>query len=842
MRTRLLPLPLALAALLGGCPVDGPGVDVDGDSDGYPSRVDCNDDSAAIHPDAIEVCDGLDNNCNGVVDYDVDTPPVWFADSDGDGHGDPDVIVSGCDAPDGFVELPTDCDDADPTTFPEHLELCDGADNDCDGAPDFDGFDEVDADEDGFLDCEDCDDDNAAAFPDAPEVCNGADDDCNGETDEDSALDASEWYADADEDGWGAGGAVTACVAPDGFVDRDGDCDDTEEGVFPGAVELCDGLDNDCDGEADPEGAIGLATWYLDFDGDGHGNPDVATEACLPPSDDYVSGGDDCDDGEPLVHPGATEVCDELDNDCDGAVDEDVAGAPTWYLDLDGDGFGSTAFSMDACFDPGGFSDVATDCDDGNAGVFPGASEVCDGADSNCDGALPADEVDGDGDGLAPCAGDCDDADSATYPYAPEVCDGVDNDCDTAVPSDEADADADGVAVCDGDCDDGDPSIYPGAPELCDGVDEDCDGAVDEGASSADWFLDLDGDGYGTPAMVIEDCAAPGPSGWVTNDDDCDDGDAATSPAATEVCDGADNDCDSVIPADEADADGDGAMVCEGDCDDLDAGVHPAATDFCDGVDQDCDGTYDEDGPTSETFYADDDGDTYGDPVATVTSCAAPAGYVDNDDDCDDTTDLISPAEAEACTDGIDNNCDLLTDCDDLTGCKDVEPTCWVCGDGYVDADEECDDGNLVSGDGCDSGCESEVDLSGLYDDFESGGRTVFFWQSNSNAALTSYATFCEDRGLEWFVPNSQSDAQNIIDMAFSYDAWHTWIITYNNTSYGVWGGYSIVTDSPSGQYSSSGFSAVRKWSSSFCDPETYNQTRCWDSNHSYDWLVCMDP
>ena len=134
------------------------------------------------------------------------------------------------------------------------------------------------------------------------------------------------------------------------------------------------------------------------------------------------------------------------------------------------------------------------------------------------------------------------------------------------------------------------------------------------------------------------------------------------------------------------------------------------------------------------------------------------------------------------------------------------------------------------------------MDLSGVYDTYPSAGREVYVWQSNSNAALTSYATFCEDRGLDWFVPANQSDAQLMIDTAFGYDSWHTWIITYNNTSSGTWGGYSVSTNSTGGQYSSTGFSAIRRWSSSYCDPETYNQTRCWDSSHSYDWLVCMDP
>ena len=187
--------------------------------------------------------------------------------------------------------------------------------------------------------------------------------------------------------------------------------------------------------------------------------------------------------------------------------------------------------------------------------------------------------VDADGDGYT-AEEDCDDGDPNSYPGADELCDGLDNDCDGLVPDDEADADGDGISGCDGDCDDADPANYPGNAEACDGTDNDCDGVADNGLT-----VDADGDGHSTP----DSCEG--------TQDDCDDADPANFPGNAEVCDGNDNDCDD--EADEGltfDADGDGHSTpdsCEGtpvDCAAGDAPVFPGAEELCDEVDQDCDG------------------------------------------------------------------------------------------------------------------------------------------------------------------------------------------------------------------------------------------------------------
>jgi cysteine-rich repeat protein len=380
------------------------------------------------------------------------------------------------------------------------------------------------------------------------------------------------------------------------------------------------------------------------------------------------------------------------------------------------------------------------------------------------------------------------------------VCDGLDNDCDSVLPADEADGDNDGVLVCAGDCDDTTAAVSPNVPEVCDGLDNNCDTIIDNGATPGTWYPDYDSDGYGNPLFPIVTCNPA--AGYVNNGSDCDDLNASNAPNATELCDGLDNDCDTVV----------------------DNGLSP-----------------------QNPYYLDFDNDGYGDSASSITACALPPGYTTLDGDCNDTNSALSPAEVELCTDALDNDCDTLIDCDELVDCKPVESTCWVCGDTIQDPNETCDDGGFVNGDGCDEFCQSEslpIDLTGVYSQFPSGGRTVYFWQSNSNIPLNAnYGTWCEDHGLSWYSPVSSGDAQNVIDTAYNYDSWHTWIITKTNTAAGTWGGFSVSVDNSScSAYSSSGWSGIRKWACSYCDPETYDLSECWDTNHTYDWLVCEGP
>ena len=301
---------------------------------------------------------------------------------------------------------------------------------------------------------------------------------------------------------------TTADIGPFGgehgiWTDADGDgvpiffdCDDGDASVHLHASERADGVDNDCDGETD-EGTdtgqpddTGIEGDTRDIDGDG-----------------TSQAGGDCEDHNVATWPGAVELADGADNDCDGVVDEG-----TWYFDDDGDGY----------------TELAGDCDDGDPERNPGTTEQGeDGVDHDCDGVADGTPTsDSDADGWTIGEGDCDDTRAGVHPGAWDGLDGLDGDCDGVTDEDGLafDGDADGVTFGEMDCNDGDLSISSSSPEAADdGIDQDCDG-VD--------LYDVDQDGHASPEAGGEDC---------------DDERSDTYPDASELCDGLDNDCDGTI-------------------------------------------------------------------------------------------------------------------------------------------------------------------------------------------------------------------------------------------------------------------------------------------------------
>ena len=489
----------------------------------------------------------------------------------------------------------------------------------------------------------DCNDNNAAVHPGAVEVCNGTDDNCNGQTDEGVTT---TYYQDADGDGYGNPAVSTqACSAPVGYVTNNTDCNDADAAIHPGAAEVCNGKDDNCNGQVD-EGLT--TTYYQDADGDGYGNPAVSTQACSAPVG-YVTNNTDCNDADAAIHPGAAEVCNGKDDNCNGQTDEGAG--TTYYQDSDGDGYGNPAVSTQACSQPAGYVANNTDCNDSDPKEHPGQTWY----------------KDADGDGYSDGSTTTACARPAGYKVSSEL------------------------TATSGDCNDGDAAIHPGAAEVCNGKDDNCNGQVDEGLPKNAYYMDLDGDGYGDAKYTIQACSQP--AGYVTNNTDCNDADAAVHPGAAESCNGKDDNCngqvDEGLPKNAyyMDLDGDGygdakymIQACSQpagyvtnntDCDDTNAAVHPGATEVCNGKDDNCNGQVDEGFP-KKTYYMDMDGDGYGDARYIIQACAQPQGYVSNHLDCDDTKTAVYPGAQEVCDNGIDDDCNGLVDQDDpACGCSE---------------------------------------------------------------------------------------------------------------------------------------------------------------------------
>ncbi len=357
------------------------------------SSDDCLDADPEVFPDAPERCNGLDDDCDGTIDEGLPAP-AWFRDADGDGFGQPDDPVHACVPPPNHVANDRDCDDRRRTVHPGADDPpYDGLDADCRGDDDFDG------DGDGAAAAPwgaDCDDTRPDIHPGAEEVpWNALDEDCDPTNDHDADRDGFEaWFtggpdcADTDADVYPG--------APDVPYDgRDADCaDDDDHDADGDGLRGGPGFDEDCDDDDDRVGGPGV--WYRDSDLDTWGDGAVTTTACDRPGGHWTHRSGDCDDAEARAHPGALETahgCDGVDNDCDGATDEDEG--VLWFLDFDGDGRGDPAIlAPRACEPPAGrWADNAFDCDDDDPDVYVGAPLLCGGGDEDCDPSTPSEPL-----------------------------------------------------------------------------------------------------------------------------------------------------------------------------------------------------------------------------------------------------------------------------------------------------------------------------------------------------------------------------------------------------------------------------------------------------------------
>ena len=274
---------------------------------------------------------------------------------------------------------------------------------------------------------------------------------------------------------------------------------------IPFLVGGCGGHGGGGSGAAAVGGGSGTTTYYVDSDGDGFGDPASSTVLASAQAG-FVQDNTDCDDTDVLTYLGAPELCDGVDNDCDGQIDESGIGSAVYYRDADGDGYGNSNDVTQACTQPSGYVSNNTDCNDGNVSIQPGATEVCDNEDNDCDGLVDESLTRGCYGGPPGTAG------IGVCSAGTETCSGG------------------AWGNCVG-------QVIP-AGEVCNSLDDNCDGTTDENCPDCNDGLDNDADGWTDSA-----------------DPDCASGQYEIGFGSTECNDNLDNDNDGDTDADDADCD-----------------------------------------------------------------------------------------------------------------------------------------------------------------------------------------------------------------------------------------------------------------------------------------------